>query len=127
MKPLAAALILGSMALAMPVLAQAPSTFPAGDAAKGKTTFTQVCAVCHTAKSGPLGPTLTGVYGRKAGSAADFAYSRGMTASGITWDDAKLDAYLAAPTKVITGGKMAINVAKPADRANVITYLKTLK
>lgn len=123
MKPLAAALILGSMALAAPALAQAP----AGDAAAGKIKFGQMCAVCHTAKSTPVAPALTGVYGRKAGTAPDFVYSKGMTASGITWDDAKLDTYLTAPTKMITGGKMVINVAKPEDRANLIAYLKTYK
>ncbi len=126
MKRLAAAVILGSM-MFTPALAQSAAPPLAGDAAKGKTRFTQVCAACHGAKSTPVAPALVGVHGRKAGTAAGFTYSKGMTASGIVWDDAKLDVYLAAPTKLITGGKMAINVPKPADRADVIAYLKTLK
>src|SRR5262245_53053512 len=98
----------------------------AGDAAKGQVVFTQVCSVCHKDPAGPLGPSLKGVYGRKAGS-TEFKYSKGMVESGITWDDAKLDTYLQGPSKMIQGGIMAINVAKPEDRANVIAYLKTYK
>ncbi len=50
-----------------------------------------------------------------------------MIASGITWDAAKLDTYLTAPTTMIKGSRMPISVAKPVDRANLVAYLKTLK
>ncbi len=100
---------------------------PPGDAAAGKTLFNQVCAICHQAKSTPMGPALAGVFGRKAGLAADFKYSPAMAASGVTWDAPTLNAYLAAPMTMIKGSRMPINVAKPADRANLIAYMKTLK
>jgi cytochrome c len=107
--------------------ASAQST-AAGDAVAGKTYFTQVCAMCHQVKPTVIAPTLTGVFGRKAGTAAGpYKYSPAMIASGITWDAAKLNTYLTAPTTMIKGSRMPISVAKPIDRANLIAYLKTLK
>ncbi len=101
---------------------------PAGDAVPGKAYFTTVCAMCHQATPSPIAPSLVGVFGRKAGTAAGpYKYSPAMIASGIIWDAPKLDAYLTAPTTMIKGSRMPISVAKPADRANLIAYLKTLK
>jgi cytochrome c len=100
---------------------------PGGDASNGKKLFSQSCSGCHQVKSGSVAPTLVGVYGRKAGTAPGYKYSQGMAESGITWDAAKLDVFLAQPTKVIKGGRMPISVSKPSDRADVIAHLKTLK
>ena len=50
-----------------------------------------------------------------------------MVESGITWDAAKLDVFLAKPASFIKGARMPINVSKPSDRADVIAHLKTLK
>ena len=50
----------------------------AADAAHGKVVF-QTCAACHSDKPDAIGPSLKGVYGRKAGSLEDFRYSPAMT------------------------------------------------
>jgi cytochrome c len=109
--------------LASPALAQAPKP----DGAK---LFAQ-CKSCHTidkAGKDTTGPNLFGVYGRKAGTKAGFAFSTGMKAYGKTWDDASLNAYLEAPLKVVKGGKMSFaGIKNPAQRQAVIDYLKTLK
>ncbi|MES1203210.1 MAG: c-type cytochrome, partial [Pseudomonadota bacterium] len=108
--------------------AMAPLTAsPAGDASNGKKLFRQSCSGCHQVKSGSIAPTLIGVYGRKAGTAPGYKYSQGMVESGITWDAAKLDVFLAKPASFIKGARMPINVSKPSDRADVIAHLKTLK
>jgi cytochrome c2 len=112
----------------VPATASAAAKMPAGDAVAGKTYFGKVCAMCHGATPSPVAPSLTGVFGRKAGTATGpYKYSPAMIASGVTWDAPKLDAYLTAPTTMIKGSRMPISVAKPADRANLVAYLKTLK
>ena len=97
-----------------------------GDAVKGKKVFAK-CMACHTTEAGKnkVGPTLHGLFGRKAGSVEGFTYSDAMKNAGITWSDAELDKYLTNPKKDIPGNKMAFpGLPKPDDRANVIAYLK---
>lgn len=97
---------------------------PQADAARGATLYQQRCAMCHTrsGKGGKIGPDLTAVIGRKAGSTT-YAYSSAMKASKTVWNAATLDKYLAAPAKMIPGTKMVISVSKPEDRAAIVRYL----
>ncbi|MDS7278882.1 hypothetical protein NXG15_29710, partial [Klebsiella pneumoniae] len=75
-----------------------------------------------------VGPNLFGVVGRSAGSLSNFAYSPAMKASGITWTNAKLAQYLAAPTTTIPGNKMPYAGLKQQTKLDdVIAYLDTLK
>jgi len=106
--------------------ARAPAPAPAGDAVKGKTVFAR-CAICHDLKPGvqKMGPSLHGVFGRKAGTVAGFNYSPAMKSAKITWSAATLDSYVTSPAKVVPGNKMAFaGLAAPADRANLIAYLQ---
>lgn len=101
----------------------------AGDPVKGKSVFRQ-CSVCHSDQKGEnrVGPSLYGVYGRKAGEAPGFSYSKAVKDSGITWNEDSLEKYLQNPQRVIKGTRMAFpGLQKPEDRANVIAYLKSLK
>lgn len=94
---------------------------------QGAQTFA-MCKGCHTIDKGGrngIGPNLSGLFGRDAGSVPGYAYSPAMKKSGIHWDGASLDAFLAAPTKKVPGTKMPISVADPAKRAALITYLKS--
>ena len=88
-----------------------------------------VCAACHTTDgSKSLGPSLKGVYGRKAGSLAGFTYSRAMRNSGVLWDEKSLDAFIAEPQKAIPGNTMPFGgISDPRQRAEVVHYLKTLE
>lgn len=97
-----------------------------GDAAAGEKLFVK-CKTCHTLEAGKnkVGPSLAGLMGRPAASVADFNYSDAMKASGLTWDEANLDAYLADPKGKVPGNKMVFpGMKKPEDRANLIAYLK---
>lgn len=102
-----------------------------GDAVHGASIFKGKCSSCHSAKQGGpaiLGPTLYGVVGRPAASVPGYSYSKAMKASGITWSDDKLAAYLPAPAKLVPGTKMGFGgLKKPGDVADAIAYLDTLK
>jgi cytochrome c len=96
-----------------------------GDAAAGKKVFNK-CKICHSLAAGDnkVGPTLHGVIGRAAATVEGFSYSDAMSGSGITWDEATLDQYLADPKGFIPGNKMTfVGLKKEEDRANVIAYL----
>ena len=88
-----------------------------------------VCASCHSLEPGrnAAGPSLHGVVGRKAGSVPGFRYSAAMEAAGFVWDEASLDAYLAAPQRKVPGNRMGFGgMPDPAARAELIAWLATL-
>lgn len=87
-----------------------------------------VCSACHTGADGALGPSLHNLMGRKAGSDPSFRYSPAMKRSKLVWSDATLDAYLADPQASIPGNTMAFpGVADARQRAEIVSYIKTLK
>lgn len=115
---LAAALLLAGTAIAS-----------AQDAEAGKTVFAK-CGVCHKIGEGAahaLGPSLTCVAGRKAGTAEGYAYSPATVAAGFDWTDEKLLAWMEADDKVIPGNKMLFpaGVKDETDRANLLAYMKS--
>lgn len=100
-----------------------------GDAAKGAKTFKK-CMACHTVvEGGPnlIGPHLSGIFGRKAGSVADYKYSPAMVAkgeAGLVWGGETLFEYLKSPRAYVPGTNMSfIGLAKDEDRRNLIAYL----
>ncbi len=99
----------------------------AADLAAGQKIFAR-CRICHTVAAGApskVGPNLHGLFGRKAGSVADFTYSPAMKASGITWDDATLTKFLRDPMGFIPGNRMAFPGIKDNQQlADLIAYLK---
>lgn len=103
-------------------LAQTAAT-PAGDAAAGESLFLDRCVICHVAEGGGQGPSLKGVYGRKAASTPDFAYSAALRASGVTWTAPELDRFLTNPSVAIPGTAMPITVPDAKQRADLIAYL----
>jgi cytochrome c len=102
----------------------------AADAAHGKVVF-QRCAICHrTDKDGGngLGPNLFGVTNRKAASVAGFNYSGALKGSGLTWTAANLTKWVAHPSALVPGNRMAFaGLNDPAQQADVVAYLATLK
>ncbi len=88
------------------------------------------CATCHSVNAGQngIGPSLAGVFGRKAGSLPNFDYSAAMKASGKVWDETTLDNFLTSPMAAVPGTRMTyMGQSDPAKRKAVIDYLKTLK
>ncbi len=116
-------LFLALLGLAVPAHAQ-PG--PQADAPDGATLFRRQCGTCHSLVAGEArqGPSLAGVYGRKAGTVPGYKYSPGFADADWAWDDAHLDPYLANPQSVIKGGVMGYRQAKPEVRQSIIAYLK---
>ena len=101
-----------------------------GDPARGEQRFVD-CAACHAPQPGVanVGPSLQGVFGRKAGALADFRYSPALKRSGITWTPETLDIFLADPQKAVPNNRMPYaGMPDAADRADLIAFLlKTTK
>lgn len=113
------------LALSFVLLAAAPALAD-GDATRGEQVFSR-CSNCHSVAAGEngIGPSLHGVVGRKAGTAADYNYSKAMAASGITWDDATLKKFLTDPEGDIPGTKMHSGaVDNPQAIDDLTAYLK---
>ncbi|MGB0087765.1 MAG: c-type cytochrome [Rhodomicrobiaceae bacterium] len=127
----------------------AASTAPAaaldgGDATKGGQVFKK-CMACH--RIGPnaknlVGPVLTGVVGRKAGTYDEYHYSdlnKHAGENGLVWTDDLIFEYLPDPNaflkKFLTDAgkadlakgttKMTFRLKDEQERKDVIAYLKT--
>jgi cytochrome c len=95
----------------------------AGDAAHGEALY-EGCQDCHSLDANDVGPRHRGVFGRKAGSLPDFAYSDALKNAEIVWDEVTLDQWLADPQAFLPGAKMFYHLDQAKDRADVIAFLK---
>jgi cytochrome c len=104
---------------------------PSGtDAATGKRLFVR-CAECHAVgpnARGGFAPELNNLFGRRAGSTPDFAYSAAMKSSGIVWNDATLATFLHDPDKLVPGTKMSFwGIGDERQIAALLAYLRTFQ
>jgi len=105
-----------------------PSAAPTTAAVTEPATFAQ-CKACHSVEPGKngIGPSLAGIWGEKAGAVPGFDFSDAMKESGLTWNQANLDKFLADPRGTVPGTKMAFGGLKDAaKRQEVINYIKGL-
>ena len=100
-----------------------------GDATRGEKKF-EDCVACHSLdrNAQSVGPSLYGVFDRKAGS-ADFRYSPQMKRSGITWTPQTVNTFIADPQAAVPANRMPYaGMTSESDRADLIAYLqKTFK
>ena len=97
-----------------------------GDAKHGQKLFEE-CHACHAVERGVngVGPSLYGVFGRRAGELDDFRYSPALKKSGITWTTKTLDAYIADPQKAVPANRMPYaGMPEARDRADLILYMQ---
>ncbi|UTW57657.1 cytochrome c family protein [Kordiimonas sp. SCSIO 12603] len=98
-----------------------------GDAAKGKRVFNR-CKACHNltpAKRTRLGPNLDELFGRKAGSAENYKYSKAMLDTDIVWTESTINEWLTKPNAFLPGNKMAFaGIRKEQDRKDLIAFLR---
>ncbi len=108
----------------LPGLAIAAAEGAQGDASRGETLYQGRCVACHSLDANRVGPLHRCVVGRTAGSVAGYDYSPALSASDFVWDAETLDRWLANPEALIPGQRMNIRTAAPADRADLIAFLR---
>lgn len=85
-----------------------------------------------------VGPPLTGLIGRTAGTWEGMKYGDDLVAAGtagLVWTEEEVFAYLKDPKKYLRAklddkkarSKMAYKLRKEADRNDVIAYIKSVK
>jgi cytochrome c len=113
--------VTAALLLLLPVVAARAD----GDTARGEARF-QDCAACHRLEAGAnnVGPSLHGIFARKAGEIADFRYSPAIKRSGIAWTPEMLDKFITDPQALVPGNRMPYaGMANANDRADLIAYL----
>jgi cytochrome c len=116
----------GMAGLCVAALIVAAGAANAADSGRGEKLFVE-CASCHSIERGVdgVGPSLFGLFQRKAGEVADFRYSPALKRSGIAWTAQTLDKYIADPQKSVPGNRMPYSgMPDPSERADLITYLQ---
>ena len=115
-------ILVASVVIASVAGAQVPAQMQ-----KGQKIFRESCGGCHSVACNRLGPKLEGLFGRKAGSIADFkGFSAELQASGIVWTDETLDIFLRDPVKMVPGTAMSYigRIEKANERKDLIAYLR---
>jgi len=113
---------IGVVLLCAPALAQ-------DDA--GQIAFNNACRTCHTVREGDnrLGPNLSRVIGRKAGSLPNYNYSESMKKADLVWDKQNLDRFIANPDAVVSGNNMKPygGIASAEERAKIVAFLESAR
>lgn len=120
--------VLPGLALLVGVPALLASGARAADRSAGKQYFQANCAACHSTSRGVnrIGPSLSGLIGRKSGTAPGFSFSPGLKEANITWTPGSLDSWLRKPVNDVHTTRMLISVPSQADRQVLIAYLQGL-
>jgi cytochrome c len=96
----------------------------AGDASRGQALFEKRCVGCHALTANHEGPKLQGLFGRAAGSVADYAYSPALKKARVMWDEATLDRWLTDPDAFVPGNNMDFLISKSQERKDLIAFLR---
>jgi cytochrome c len=95
----------------------------------GERQFQRKCSICHTLTGSTArraGPTLAGLFGRRAGTVADYIYSDTLDGSDIVWNETTIDALFdEGPDHYIPGSKMPMQrITNATDRDDLIAFLR---
>jgi len=86
-----------------------------------------IAAPSHPVLVGFLGPNLSKIVGRRAGSLPDYNYSASMKEAGFVWDKDKLTRFMVKPDEVVSGNKMQpYGGVSAEDAAKVVAYLQAV-
>jgi cytochrome c len=108
------------------VVVAGAGTAVAQDAAAGQASFAK-CQVCHAVGPGAknnLGPELSGLAGRQAGTSAGYQYSPALKSAGFTWDQSSFADFMQNPRTKVPGNKMAVaGIRDQSEIASIWAYL----
>lgn len=95
----------------------------------GERQFTRKCSICHTLTEDGgrrAGPSLMGVFGRRAGTLPGYTYSDALKNADLVWSPETLDKLFdLGPAHYTPGSKMPMQrIVRAEDRADLITYLE---
>ena len=101
-----------------------PETLP-----NGERQFKRKCSICHTLtgdSARKAGPSLHKLFGRRAGTVPDYAYSDILQGSEIVWSAETINGLFdEGPDHYIPGTKMPMQrIAQQQDRDDLIAYLR---
>ena len=96
----------------------------------GERQFKRKCSICHTLTEGSArkaGPSLHQLFGRRAGTVADYTYSATLDGSEIVWSAETInDLFDIGPDHYIPGTKMPMQrIVKQQDRDDLIEFLRS--
>jgi cytochrome c len=98
-----------------------------GDPKRGARVY-GACAACHSLEPALnlTGPSLAGLWGKKAASVSDFVrYSGALKEQGFIWDETSLNAWLTDPKAFVPGTYMTFRGIEDAKvRGDLISFLK---
>ena len=98
-----------------------------GNTSRGQRLF-GACAACHSlqADENLTGPSLAGLWNRKAGSLPSFTrYSPALKSANIVWNDKTLDEWINDTQHLVPGNEMTFVGMKDArQRADLLAFLK---
>ncbi|MEM7509103.1 MAG: c-type cytochrome [Pseudomonadota bacterium] len=95
----------------------------------GERQFTRKCSICHDLTPGTsrrAGPTLHGLFGRRAGTVEGYLYSDTLKNSDIVWGSDTIDKLFdLGPDHYTPGTKMPMQrIARLEDRQDLIEFLR---
>ncbi|WP_171098527.1 c-type cytochrome [Ruegeria sp. HKCCD7255] len=95
----------------------------------GERQFARKCSICHSLtpdNQRRAGPTLHGIFGRRAGTLPGYFYSDILQDSDIIWDEITIDALFdEGPDHYIPGSKMPMQrITEAQDRVDLIEFLR---
>ena len=96
-------------------------------AARGQRVF-GACAACHSLQpeQNMTGPSLAGLWGRKAGTLPRFdRYSPALKSANLVWNDKTLDEWIEDPQHLVPNNQMTFAGVKDGrQRADLLAFLK---
>ncbi|NOC44972.1 MULTISPECIES: c-type cytochrome [unclassified Ruegeria] len=112
------------MAFAEPSFLQNPDEMD-----NGERQFARKCSICHSLTPNSqrrAGPSLHGVFGRRAGTLPGYLYSDTLQGSDIIWNDETINALFdEGPDHYIPGSKMPMQrITQAQDRQDLIVFLR---
>jgi len=113
-----------------PLSSRFPRRFQkSGNLSLGERQFARKCSICHTlTKNGAnrAGPTLFGVFGRRAGTLPGYSYSSALKKSDIVWSEQTIERlFQEGPEHFTPGSKMPLQkIADAKLRGALVEFLK---